>query len=287
MRAWAAAWFAVLLVLATVAVGAAGDPPAESPLDDVAISRRTARTLGLGVGDVIEVSADPTMARARRARVAAIWTGAEHPADVARGDAQLRMHLPALEEVLGRRDVVDRVVIRLREGRDPRIAARARDDLRSLGLGFDAYTADDLIERTSQTFVVISRFHRAIGFIAVLAAGIFLVTLMALRLTEMRREIGALRLMGTSRRTIGATIMLVAALVAAAGCGAGALLGAALVWGINAYYQRLFDTTLRFAVLQWPSIAFSGGLAMVLGLAAGAAVAGRVLRRSPLDQVSR
>lgn len=275
----------VAVVLLPETSASAGET--ENPADAIAISVRTARRLGLRVGDVIEVGADPVLAHPRRVRVAAIWAGPEHPADVARGDAQLRLHLPVLEELLDRRDVVDRVVIRLRDRADPRVAARTRDDLRNLGLGFDVYTADDLVERTSQTFVVIARFQRAIALITMFATGIFLVTLMALRLTEMRREVGALRLMGLSRRTIAATVMLVAALVSAAGCGAGMLLGAVMVWGINAYYQPLFGTSLRFAVLERSTVVFSATVALILGLAAGAAVTARILRQSPLEQVSR
>lgn len=273
-----------LVVLALVsAVGAA----AQNPPDDVAVSPRTAQRLGLRVGDVIEVAADPSMTGARRVRIAAIWTGPEHPADVARGDPQLRMHLPALEEVLGRYDVADRVIVRLRDGADRDTAVRVRDDLRGLALGFDAYTAGELVERTSQTFVVISRFHRAIGLITVFAGGIFLVTLMALRLTEMRREIGALRLMGVSRRTIGATIMLVAAAITGAGCVAGVLIGGVMVWAINSYYQPLFGTTLRFATLEPRTVAFAVALGIALGLGAGVAATARILRRPPLEQVSR
>lgn len=277
--------FVLGLVVLTIAAPTA--TAAESPPDDIAVSQRTAQRLGLQIGDVIEVSADPSMARARRVRVAAIWTGPEHPADVARGDAQVRMHLPVLEDVLGRHDVVDRVVVRLREGADPSAAAQTRDDLRGLALGFDAYTAGELVERTSQTFVVISRFHRAIGLITVFAGGIFLITLIVLRLTEMRREIGALRLMGVSRRTIGTTIMFVTTVIAATGCLAGVLMGAVMVWGINGYYQPLFGTTLRFAVLEPRTVVFAASLAMALGLGAGAAAAVRILRRSPLEQVSR
>jgi len=227
------------------------------------------------------------MTRARRARIAAIWTGPEHPADVARGDPQVRMHLPALEDVLGRHDIADRVIVRLQQGADRGTAVRIRDDLRALALGFDVYTAGELVERTSQTFVVISRFHRAIGLITVFAGGIFLVTLMALRLTEMRREIGALRLIGVSRRTIGATVMLVAAAITCAGCLAGVLMGAVMVWGINSYYQPLFGTTLRFATLEPLTVAFAAGLGVMLGLGAGVVAAARILRRTPLEQVSR
>jgi putative ABC transport system permease protein len=284
-RTFLTAWLLGLLVASSLipAIGSA----AESPPDDVAVSPRTAQRLGLRVGDVIEVGADPSMTRARRVRIAAIWTGPEHPADVARGDPQLRMHLPALEDLLGRHDVADRVIVRLQHGVDLDAAARVRDDLRGLALGFDAYTAGELVERTSQTFVVIARFHRAIGLITVFAGGIFLVTLMALRLTEMRREIGALRLMGVSRRTIGATIMLVAAVITGAGCVAGVLLGAVMVWAINSYYQPLFGTTLRFATLEPRTVAFTVALGVALGLGAGAAAAARILRRTPLDQVSR
>jgi hypothetical protein len=120
---------AALLALAFVLPAAVA---AESPPDDIAVSARTAKRFGLNVGDIIDVSADPSMAGARQVRIVAIWTGSEHPADVARGDPQIRMHLPVLEDVLGRHDVVDRVVVRLRDGADPLVATRTRDDLRAL-----------------------------------------------------------------------------------------------------------------------------------------------------------
>jgi hypothetical protein len=59
------------------------------------------------------------------------------------------------------------------------------------------------------------------------------------------------------------------------------------VWGINGYYQPLFGTTLRFAVLEPRTVVFAASLAMALGLGAGGAAAVRILRRSPLEQVSR
>ncbi len=281
-------WFllASLLVAVAMAPVTAQTATGAEP-EDVAASLRTAQRLGLRVGDVIDVGADPAMSRSFRARIAVIYSSPEHPAEVARGDLQLRFHLPALETLLGRRDTVDRVVVRLRDRADPAAAVGVHDDLRALAAGFDVYTDADLIEHTSQTFVVIARFHRAIGLITILASGIFLITIMGLRLTEMRREIGALRLAGVSHGTIGLTVMLVAAAVAVAGCMAGIGLGAAMVWAINAYYQPLFGTTLRFAVLEPGTLAFAGGLAMLLSLAAGAVAAVRVLRRPPLEQVGR
>ncbi len=271
----------LVLVILTLAASAALP---DSSTEEVAVSRRTARRLGLRVGDVIEVSADPAMANGRRVRVAAIWNSPEHPADVARGDLLVRLHLPALESLLERRDAVDRIVVRLRDANQ---VERVRDDLRALGSGYDVYTARELTEHTSQTFVVISRFHRAIGLITILASGIFLVTIMTLKLTEMRREIGALRLIGVGQGTIGLTVMLVAAAVAVIGGLVGIGLGVLLVWGINAYYQPLFETTLRFATITPVTVLFAGCLAGVLSLAAAAVVTVRLLRQSALEQVGR
>jgi putative ABC transport system permease protein len=216
--------------------------------------------------------------------VGAVWDAGEHPADVARGDLEVRFHLPALESLLGRMDVVDRVVVRLR---DVSQAPRVRDDLRAFASGYDVYTADELVAHTSRTFVVVSRFHRAIALITVFASGIFLITIMTLKLSEMRREIGALRLLGIGRGTIGLTVVAVAAAVAVMGSIIGAGLGAGLVWAINAYYQPLFETRLRFAVLVPETLVGAGGLAIAVSLAAGVGVALRLLRRHPLEQVGR
>lgn len=274
---------AVAVAGCAVAPGAAA-VSAQPPADEIAVSRRTAERLGIRVGDIIEVATDPAMTRSRRVRVAAVVDADEHPADVARGDLDVRFHLPALESLLGRSDTVDRVVVRLR---DPSQAPDVRDALKSFGSAVDVYTADELAGHTSRTFVVVSRFHRAIALIAVVASAIFLVTIMTLKLAEMRREIGALRLLGIGRGTIGLTVVAVSAAVAVIGSVIGAGLGAALVWGINAYYQPLFGTRLRFAVILPETLLAATGLAIAVGLAAGVIVAQRLLRRRPLEQVGR
>lgn len=283
------------ILIFTLLTSAASALQLPADLDEVAVSARTGRQLGIMEGDVIEVSAEPFSAAVggatanrsaviRRVRVAAIWEEAEHPADVARGDLQVRFHLPLLESLLKRTDAVDRIVVRLS---DPSDALRVRDDLNALAPGYDAYTADELVRHSSRTFLVISGFHRAIAVITLLAAGIFLVTIMSLKLTEMRREFGALRLIGIGRKTIALAVMLIAAAVSLAGTLIGLGLGAAIAWGINAYYQPLFDTALRFAIVAPRTVLFAGSLAVALGVAAGAAVTYRLLRSSPLEQVGR
>jgi len=172
-----------VLVLSLVPTATAGRSP-DQPLFEIGLSRRTAERLGLSFGDVIEVSADPSMAQSRRARVTMVWSPPEHPADVARGDLVIRFHLPDLQSLLQQPDTVDRIVVRLL---DPTRASWLRDDLNALGRGYDAYTAADLARITSRTFRVITQFHRAIALITLLASGIFLITIMALKFTEMRK----------------------------------------------------------------------------------------------------
>jgi putative ABC transport system permease protein len=273
--------FAFLAVLTLTTSGVSAP---EQWLGDVALPRQTAERLGVRVGDVIEVSRDPAMRGSRSLRVAAVFEAAEHPADVARGDLELRLHLPLLESLLERPDIVDRIVVRVRR---PDEAGQVRDELKAFGPGYDVYTADELVAHTSRTFVVVSRFHRAIASIAVTASAIFLVTIMSLKLAEMRREIGALRLLGVGRQTIGLTVIAIAGVVAIVGSLAGVGLGAVLVWAINVYYQPLFETRLRFAVLTPDTVVAACGLAVAVGLAAGAVVAVRLMQQHPLEQVGR
>ncbi len=272
-----------VLVLSLVPTATAGRSP-DQPLFEIGLSRRTAERLGLSVGDVIEVSADPSMAQSRRARVTMVWSPPEHPADVARGDLVIRFHLPDLQSLLQQPDTVDRIVVRLL---DPTRASWLRDDLNALGRGYDAYTAADLARITSRTFRVITQFHRAIALITLLASGIFLITIMALKFTEMRKEIGALRIVGIAKETIAFTVLGIAAGAAIAGTAVGLALGAVLAWGINAYYQPLFHTHLRFAVITPQALWIVAALAVLLGLAAGAVVSVRLLRQHPLEQVGR
>ena len=64
--------------------------------------------------------------------------------------------------------------------------------------GFQAYRSRDIAVETSRTFLVVSRFHRAIGVITIIASAVFLLCIMLLKVDERRRDVAALRLMGIS-----------------------------------------------------------------------------------------
>ena len=249
----------------------------------VFLSDRAARQLGVQVGDVLELALGPA-GPWQAALVAQIYRPVRYPTDVGRTRIDVRLHLPDLQTLTGRGDEVDSIVVRLRTPEQaPKIAAR----LTAAALGIRAYTSADLAARNSTTFVVISRFHRAIGLVTILASSIFLLTIMALKGEEMRRQVGALRLIGISPRTIAGAMLGIATGVSLLGTAAGIGIGYLLSEAINAYYRHLFDTDLVFSRVTPGLIALATTLSVLLGIAAGAATAWRLLRPAPLDQMGR
>ncbi|HEV2359053.1 MAG TPA: ABC transporter permease [bacterium] len=253
------------------------------------MSDRTARALGVAVGDLIDVA--PTAAGPwRTVRVADVYRPLVYPTEVADRDADIRLHLTDLASLIdpalpGQTDEADSIVVRLRLPPDG--GSRFAAELTAMGLGVHAYTSADLARRNSSSFEVVARFHRAIGAIAVVASSVFLVTIMTLRGEEMRREVGTMRLMGIGGRTVTAAALLIATAVATIGSVAGVGLAYVLSFAINGYYRRLFDTELVFSRISWRLVVEAAALSIVLGIAAGALTAWRLLRRRPLDQIGR
>jgi len=273
------------LVLLAIGAAAATWPGVAAASDawPVFLSDRAARQLGVRVGDVLEMALGPA-GPWQAARVVQVYRPVRYPTDVGRARIDLRLHLPDLQALTGRGDEVDSIVVRLpARSQAPAVAAR----LNAAALGIRAYTSADLAARNSTTFVVITRFHRAIGFVTILASSIFLLTIMALKGEEMRRQVGAMRLIGISPRTITGAMLGIATGVSLLGTAAGIGIGYLLSQAINAYYRHLFDTDLVFSRITPGLIGLATTLSVVLGIAAGAATAWRLLRPAPLDQIGR
>ncbi len=263
-----------LLLLAAAALPA----PARAQLPNVAVERRLAQELSLRVGDTIRLGTAPDSIRLV-ATVAAVYEPRPDPAEIARVERHLRMHLPDLAALLGAPDRVDRFGVGLVPGTpvDSAVAALERN-----AFGFRAYSSSAIAAESSETFLVVSRFHRAIAIITIVASAVFLLCIMLLKVEERRMDAAVMRFVGVRRRTIFGALLLEAALVAAVGCVVGT--GLALVAGAatNAYYRNFFDTALTFSLVTPGIVLFSVALSLVLGLLAGAAAAWRLVRTRPL-----
>ncbi|MEP6549716.1 MAG: FtsX-like permease family protein, partial [Gemmatimonadales bacterium] len=139
----------------------------------------------------------------------------------------------------------------------------------------------------SRTFQVVSRFHRAIGIITIVASSVFLLCIMVLKVDERRRDIAALRLMGISRSTVVRSIVVEAGLVAVLGSALGVVLGWLVSLVVNWHYQTLYRTPLEFSIVTPSIVAAAVSLSLVLGIAAGLMASLRLARTPPLALFGR
>lgn len=288
------------LLLATAAQDAAAQTPGSAygsaatdcPDDlEVLVERAYAGRADLAVGDSLRIGPDP--AAECHVRVAGTFEPPADPATLTRERPRLLFHLPDLARLSGRVDEVDRFTVKLRRsngegaGSEGIAADSVAPFLGALMPGAQVLRAEDLAERSSATFRVIQRFHVAIAWITLSASGVFLACLMTLRVQQRRTPVAALRLTGISRRTLFLWLLLETTLISLLGGAAGIAIGHVASDAINAFYQRRYDTSLLFSLIGpdavWPAL----GLAVVLGLGAGAIAAALLLRTDPLAEAGR
>ncbi|HEV7838135.1 MAG TPA: FtsX-like permease family protein [Gemmatimonadaceae bacterium] len=280
----------LLFALASSLLLQVAAPAPKSPtsqLRTIAIDEAFAARAHLRVGDTVTVSSRPGSGRDvsdEKVIVGAIVRRGADPSEVARGDLRVRMHLDQLQRVSGYGDRVDRFAIATAPSTSvPAII----DRINRVAFGFRAYSSRDIAVETSRTFQVVSRFHRAIGVITIVASSVFLLCIMVLKVEERRRDIAALRLMGISRSSVVRSIVIESALVAVLGCILGVALGWAASLVVNWHYQALYRTPLEFSIVTAPIVAFAVGLSLLLGIGAGLLASLRLVRTPPLQLFGR
>ena len=249
----------------------------------IAIDERLASDAGLRLGDRVSLSATPGDS-GQPAVIGAIVRRSADPAEIARGEYKIRLHLTQLQELLGYGDRVDRFAVATTSDA---VAGDAADRINSAAFGFRAHRSRDIAVQTSATFVVVSRFHRAIGVITIVASAIFLLCIMLLKVDERRRDVAALRLMGIAAATIVRGVVLEAAGIAIAGSIVGVGIGQITSWIVNVHYSHVYRTPLRFSMVTGDIMLGAVTLSLVLGIVAGWLAARRLVRAPPLALFGR
>jgi putative ABC transport system permease protein len=255
----------------------------QGPARTIAIDERLAHDASISIGDTVFLSAEPGV-KGEPAVVSGIQRRSADPSEIARGDYRIRMHLTQLQSLLNYGDRVDRFAISARD--EPAVDSALQAINRS-AFGFQPHRSRDVAVETSRTFQVVSRFHRAIGVITIVASMVFLVCIMLLKVEERRREIAALRLFGISRRSVLTAISIEASLVAFVGSVIGGCLGIVISAIVNHHYQGVYRTPLIFAIVTPDILIFSLVLSIVLGVAAGIIVSLRLVHEKPLELIGR
>ena len=295
---------ASLLALAPLPVRAQGVTPHAAPvvveqgrvapmprtgaLRTIAVDERLQRDAGLRLGDTVMLAAT-SVADGRATAADTVVVGAfvrrgADPAEIARSEYRVRLHLDQLQRLAGYDNRVDRFAVATR---GPDATARALTAVNDAAFGFRAYRSTDVAVKTSRTFQVVRRFHRAIGVITVVASAAFLLCILLLKIDERRRDVAALRLMGISRRTVVSALVLEASMVALLGSAMGLGIGWAASRVVNWYYQGVYRTPLLFALVTPEVATFAVGLSLALGVLAGLAAAVRLARTAPLELFGR
>src|SRR5687768_16664605 len=249
----------------------------------IAIDERLAADAGLRVGDRVVVAGAPGAA-GDTVIIGAVTTRRADPSEVARDEYRVRLHLDHLQQLIGYGDRVDRFAVATP---DSGATERALAAINDVAFGFRAHRSRDVAIETSQTFRVVSRFHRAIGVITIVASAIFLLCILLLRVDERRRDVAALRLLGLSRRTVLGAVVLEAAFIAFVGSITGTAIGTLASAAVNAYYQAHYRTPLRFSIVTGDIVALAAALSIVLGVVAGTLAAARLVRARPLALLGR
>lgn len=256
---------------------------APSATRTIAIDDVLATQAKLKIGDTITLSAQPGDRGAQVVVGAIVRRGAD-PSEVARGDLRVRVHLDQLQALSGYGDRVDRFAVATTPTAD---VSTLIDRVNAVAFGFKAYRSSEIAVETSRTFQVVSRFHRAIGVITIVASSVFLLCIMVLKVEERRRDIAALRLMGISRATVVRSIVLEAAVIAVLGSALGIVLGWAISLFVNWHYRGVYQTPLAFSIVTPRIIVVAVALSLVLGIGAGVLASLRLARTPPLQLFGR
>lgn len=281
-----------LALAAAAVVGVLRPASAQQPPDTVRSSRAARSILidqslaadaGLRVGDRVVLSATPGGV-GDTAVVSGIERKRADPSEVARAEYQVRLHLDHLQSLTDYGDRVDRFAVRTRSDGS---TTRALGAINNAAFGFRAHRSRDIAVETSKTFLVVSRFHRAIGVITIVASATFLLCIMLLKVDERRRDVAALRLMGISAGTIVRSVVLEASLIAVLGSALGVALGWISSGIVNWYYQGVYRTPLAFSIVTGDVLLLAVALSLILGIAAGLLASLRLVRTEPLALFGR
>ncbi|HJO37996.1 MAG: ABC transporter permease [Vicinamibacterales bacterium] len=284
-----------LLLTAFIALGTAAlasfQPTAEptsSDVTDILVSRQLLESQDLAVGDLIDLAADPTGARARAFRIVGSYEPLPDPARFTQQRLEVRLHLQDMVDMLAdpadpqSGESVSAINVALH---DPE---REREFRRSVfgqvpGLSVWSTQRGD----SANPFVVLEQFHLAIAIVTILASTAFLLALMVMRSEERRETAGILRLIGLGKRRVLTQVLIEGVIIATVGAAFGIALALVAQSGFNQFFQWRYDTALVFVRVSPKVAAQCVALAVPLGVIASVVASWTLLRREVLALLRR
>jgi ABC-type lipoprotein release transport system permease subunit len=282
---------AVIVFLVVMCGGPAvrGQVPSATPAaPPILLSRQLMARADIAVGDIVTLATDAAGTASRQFRVVGVYEPTPDPMRFTAQRLEARLHLPDLIEMtadpenVGSGETVNTINVRLA---DPRDAERFSADVAARMPGLEVRSTSRPPE--GDPFTVLDRFHLAISLVTVAGSTAFLLALMVIRADERRESVGALRLLGISRRSLLIEVAVEGLLIATAGALFGAFVAFAAEGLINRVFQARYDTTLVFVRVTKSIALRSIALALPLGVLAGVGASWALLKRDVLSLVRR
>jgi ABC-type antimicrobial peptide transport system permease subunit len=202
---------------------------------EIVINQALAKELKLGTGDSVVLSAyrsfEDNLTVVVRGVYVADFEGAEH--------RSFHVHLSELQYMLRRwDDPVSEILVDLREGTDAEaVKKRLEEDFEYSPL-LTVSTDTDIFDKLDTLYETFEGFASLIALITIVVALLFIVTVMIISVKERTREIGALRAIGFSRRSIFRLVLQEGFLISIAGFALGLLFGYIDAWVLDEYLRQ-------------------------------------------------
>ena len=286
----------VLLVLlpvlpaSTTAQSTSAPGPAAAPnFPTMLVSRQLLAARHLAVGNVVTLSSDASGSHPLQFRIGGVYEPMPDPIRLTSDRLEARLHLPDMLDLAAdpndplAADAVSAINVVLTNSEDAEAFA---DDV-SASLPTVGARASRSADAGQNPFVVLGRFHQAIAILTVTTSAVFLLALMVLLADERREAVGALRLIGFTRRRVLLQVLLEGAIIAGVGAAFGVALAVATQGVFNGFFQWRYDTSLVFVritpAIAWQSVA----LALPLGVAANVLASWALVRSDTMTLVRR
>ena len=253
---------------------------------EVLVNRALAGRLGLAHGATLLLAASPTEP-ARPFKVVGVFETPHTGTGLLGGVYLALLPLAELQETTGarERDAATRIALRLDAATraDADATRRLLDALEAEHAGFQVLTREDELAQARERAAVSAGFYTAVAYVSLVVSALFVASVMIMDVQERKRDLGVLRAIGWSRRSVFQAVALDALLLV----GAGTVLGVLLGWGaseaLGGYFRRGYGLDVDFTLFT-PRLALLSALqSLVVGLAGALGPAWLASRVDPLS----
>jgi putative ABC transport system permease protein len=144
------------------------------------------------------------------------------------------------------------------------------------GGGFSVATSNENISQNNDILNLLTALIAGVAAISLLVAGIGIMNVMLVSVTERVREIGIKKAVGATNRQIWSQFMVEATLISLVG----GLIGIALAYAVEAGF--LVATNLKPSI-SWQIVAIAAGTSLLVGIVFGTVPAIKAARKDPID----